>query len=194
MGATKNTKEMNMADTNNNREDRKEGEDHKEDQGEVRESVPLVVDRGEYDKTAMSGELEGKVQELGGAMTSPDVEMQEVQDGKWKWGGEEQDEVQEEPGEEARGKPSGDERMGMGDRPEQGEFGPEDTSSQDGNGGVRAGNQVQATWAAGRAYPKARMWQPVFTRMLTTFVELWLDTKEVAQPMKALVEQIKGLF
>ena len=71
-----------MADMNNNREDRKEGEDCREDQGEVRERVTLVADQGDDDETVMSGKLEGEVQGLGGVTTSPDVKMQEVQDGK----------------------------------------------------------------------------------------------------------------
>ena len=47
---------------------------------------------------------------------------------------------------------------------------------------------------SGRGYLKAWTCQPVFTKMFMMFVELHLDMKEEAQPMKALVEQVRGFF
>ena len=109
--------------------------------------------------------------------------------------GEDQGKAQEEEsGEELGGKAPGEKETEMGDPSKQEASPPKGTLGQEGDGGVRVGACIHVTWASGRAYPKARTWQPVFTRTLTMFVELHLDMKEVAQLMKALVEQIWGFF
>ena len=150
----------------------KEGEDGREDQGKGKERVANVVDREGQDRATTRDEPEGVAQGVDGATIVPDADMEEVHDGKRKRGGEDQGEVQEEPGAALGGKTPGEGGTGMGDLPAQEGFPPLGAANTGGDEGVRAGEGAHETRAAERAYPKARTRQPVFTRKLTTFVEL----------------------
>ena len=93
------------------------------------------------------------------------------------------------------GNAPGEQATGMREMVVQKKSPPKGTSGKEVEGGVSLGAQEHRTArASGRGYPKAWTHQPVFTKTFTTFVELHLDTKEEAQLMKALVEQVRGFF